>query len=111
MILLFYVLQIIEAALVYGLLKILLHMVGIPIPPFGSGVFILFVLLWPSIIAPFLRPGLQKIPLIGDLLKIVPLIWFDRCGTGRRDVRGPRHEYIGVSGEKCPSRPRQISGS
>ncbi|MFC1835675.1 hypothetical protein ACFL2Q_13225 [Thermodesulfobacteriota bacterium] len=54
--------EIVEAVVVYIILKVILHLLGASLPPIGSGVFLLFVILWPSLLSPFLRPGFQTSP-------------------------------------------------
>jgi hypothetical protein len=65
-------LEIVEATVAYILLKLSVHALGSSLPPLGSGVFLVFVVLWPFLISPFVRPGLQSIPLIGLLFGLVP---------------------------------------
>lgn len=62
---LFYVvLHIFEASFFYVIMKILLKWLEVNIPQIGSKVFLIFLIIWPFI-APFIRPGLHRIPIFG----------------------------------------------
>lgn len=61
---------VIEATLFYFLAFLVLRQLDTAIPPIGSQTFIIFVVIWPFI-APLVRPGLQRIPIIGEIFSLL----------------------------------------
>ena len=62
--------RVIEATLFYFLTFIILQQLDMKIPPIGSQVFIIFVLIWPFV-APIVHPGLHRIPIIGEAFSTI----------------------------------------
>lgn len=68
-----------EATLLYFLAFFLLQLLETTIPPIGSKAFIMFVIIWPFV-AHIVQPGLQRIPIIGDVFSAINSIALSTIG-------------------------------
>ncbi len=69
--------RVVEATLLYVLAFAIADALESPIPPVGSQAYIVFVMIWPFA-APLLRPALQRIPIIGEVSAV-----FDQLARSR----------------------------
>jgi len=100
--LLFGTVRVAEATLIYMLAFGIARYLNTPIPPIGSTVYVLFVVLWPVVLRPILGPGLTTMPIVGDILDLLDLV--ARSGLQRQGQQQRSSQISGVGESLSSSR-------